>query len=292
MDVLTMGVEEEYLLVDRVSRAPVNRAPKVISALEGLMGEQVQAEFYNAQVEVCTVPTADRADLREQLVRLRGTVAPSASEVGCLLVASGVPVIAPQEPLTVTDNERYRRMARRFASLVGPSRMVCGCHVHVGALDRKRALALSNHIRPWLPVLQSLTGNSPSNAAVTRASTAGGRSPSPPGPPWDRPRCWTSPGTWNTSTAWSAPECCSTAACSIGTPGPPSTCRRWSSGSPTSTPTWTRSSCWPHSYAVSPGRSSPKRTPTCRRPNPRRPRCAGPTRWPRSTASTDWASTR
>ncbi|WP_328924475.1 glutamate--cysteine ligase [Streptomyces sp. NBC_00190] len=161
MDVLTMGVEEEYLLVDRVSRAPVNRAPKVISALEGLMGEQVQAEFYNAQVEVCTVPTADRADLREQLVRLRGTVAPSASEVGCLLVASGVPVIAPQEPLTVTDNERYRRMARRFASLVGPSRMVCGCHVHVGALDRKRALALSNHIRPWLPVLQSLTGNSP-----------------------------------------------------------------------------------------------------------------------------------
>ncbi|MEU9303196.1 glutamate--cysteine ligase [Streptomyces sp. NPDC048269] len=161
MDVLTMGVEEEYLLVDRVGRTPVNRAPEVIGAVTGQLGDQVQAEFYNAQVEVCTQPTADRADLREQLARLRGTVARSASDAGCLLVASAVPVIAPQEPLTVTDCERYRRMARRFSSLVGPSRLVCGCHVHVGTLDRRRALNLSNHIRPWLPVFQSLTGNSP-----------------------------------------------------------------------------------------------------------------------------------
>ncbi|MGW0389992.1 carboxylate-amine ligase [Streptomyces sp. NPDC003042] len=161
MDVLTMGVEEEYLLVDRDSRAPVNRAPQVIGAATAALGALVQAEFFTAQVEVCTEPAVDCADLRGQLRRLRGTVAEAAGAADCLLVASPVPVIAPREPLTVTDNERYRHIARRYAVFVAPSSLVCGCHVHVGALDRGRALALGNHVRPWLPVLQSLNANSP-----------------------------------------------------------------------------------------------------------------------------------
>ncbi|MEU3726604.1 glutamate--cysteine ligase [Streptomyces sp. NPDC031705] len=161
MDVLTMGVEEEFHLVDRDSRAPVNRAPQVIRELTAELGGQVQAEFYDAQVEVCTLPTADREDLREQLLRLRRSVADAADGAGTLAVASGTPVIPPAEPLTVTDNARYRLMASRYAGFVGPHHLVCGCHVHVGTLDRGRALALANQMRPWLPALQSITGNSP-----------------------------------------------------------------------------------------------------------------------------------
>ncbi|WP_328966988.1 carboxylate-amine ligase [Streptomyces sp. NBC_00239] len=161
MDVLTVGVEEEYHLVDRESRAPVNRGPQVIAAIADELGEQVQREFYNAQVEVCTRPTADREDLRRQLLRLRRTVTEAADRAGCLTAASGTPVIPPSDPLTVTDTDRYRRMACRYAALVGPHGLVCGCHVHVGALERGRALALANHIRPWLPVIQSITANSP-----------------------------------------------------------------------------------------------------------------------------------
>ncbi|MFF5701197.1 glutamate--cysteine ligase [Streptomyces sp. NPDC012794] len=161
MDVLTMGVEEEFHLVDRVSRAPVNRAPQVIRELVPELGGQVQAEFYTTQVEVCTLPAVEREDLRAQLLRLRSSVAGAADGAGCLAVASGSPVIMPHEPLTITDNARYRLMASRFSGLVGPERLVCGCHVHVGSLDRGRALALANQMRPWLPVLQSITGNSP-----------------------------------------------------------------------------------------------------------------------------------
>ncbi|WP_405977575.1 glutamate--cysteine ligase [Streptomyces sp. NBC_00158] len=161
MDVLTMGVEEEFHLVDRDSRAPVNRAPEVIRELAAELGGQVQAEFYNTQVEVCTLPAAEREDLRRQLLRLRCSVAEAARRVRCLAVASGSPVVPPREPLTITDDARYRLMASRFAGLLGPYRLVCGCHVHVGSLDRGRALALANQMRPWLPVLQSITGNSP-----------------------------------------------------------------------------------------------------------------------------------
>lgn len=161
MDVLTLGVEEEYHLVDRVTRTPVNRGPQVIGALARELGDQVQAEFYDAQVEICTRPTADREDLRTQLRLLRGAVTRSALAAGCLPVACGTPVTAPLEPLTITDSERYRRMARRYSGITGPDRLICGCHVHVGTLERGRALMLSQHMRPWLPVVQSLACNSP-----------------------------------------------------------------------------------------------------------------------------------
>jgi carboxylate-amine ligase len=162
MRVLTMGVEEEFLLVDRDSRRPADRAPSVIAAAARELGEQVQTEFFNAQIEVCTQPTADTRALRDELARLRVTSAAAAEEYGCRLVATGTPVLPPDRPLTVTDCDRYQRMARRFAAIVGRyDGLVCGCHVHVGTMDKAEALALSNHMRPWLPVLQSLTGNSP-----------------------------------------------------------------------------------------------------------------------------------
>ncbi|MFF8410046.1 carboxylate-amine ligase [Streptomyces omiyaensis] len=168
MRILTMGVEEEFVLVDRTTRAPVNRAPDVIRRAGRELGDLVQAEFFNAQIETCTRVTTDREDLRAQLSRLRGAVGSAALAAHCVPVASGTPVLPSEEPLTVTDTERYRLMARHFAPLVtredGVTRddgLVCGCHVHVGTLDRARALALAQHMRPWLPVLQALAGNSP-----------------------------------------------------------------------------------------------------------------------------------
>ncbi|MFI0203659.1 MULTISPECIES: glutamate--cysteine ligase [Streptomyces] len=160
--VSTMGVEEEFLLVDRLTRAPVARADPVIRAASYPLGELVQSEFYRCMVETCTRPTADVGDLRDQLRHLRATVAEAARASHCLLVASGTPVVAPAAPIPVTDTPRYRRMARHFGALVdGRLGIVCGCHIHVGTADRAQALYLANHVRPWLPALQALAVNSP-----------------------------------------------------------------------------------------------------------------------------------
>ncbi|MFE7807406.1 glutamate--cysteine ligase [Streptomyces sp. NPDC057430] len=163
MKSLTLGVEEEFMLVDRGSRAPVNRAPAVLRAARPALGEQVQTEYYDAQVEICTRPAAHSEDTREQLARLRRVVGAAAEAAGCLLVAAGTPAVPPAEPLTVTDTRRYQLMARRYAPPRNPAYtgLVCGCHVHVGSLRRDHALRLANHMRPWLPVLQSLAANSP-----------------------------------------------------------------------------------------------------------------------------------
>ncbi|MCP3820014.1 glutamate--cysteine ligase [Streptomyces sp. A3M-1-3] len=158
----TMGVEEEFLLVDSRSRAPVARAAQVIEAASRVLGDQVQAEFYRAQVEVCTLPTTSCADLRGQLAGLRAIAAQAAREADSLLIASGTAVVPPPEPLPVTDTSRYRRMAALCGALVdGSGGVTCGCHVHIGTADRAQALLLANHLRPWLPVLQALVVNSP-----------------------------------------------------------------------------------------------------------------------------------
>ncbi|MFF1512212.1 glutamate--cysteine ligase [Streptomyces sp. NPDC058326] len=162
MSLLTMGVEEEFVLVDRGSRAPVDRAPEVIASAAECLGDQVQHEFFNAQIETISRPTASSSDLRDELVRLRATIGAAADAEGCRPVATGTPVVPPERPLTVTDTDRYRRMADRFASRFSAlDGLVCGCHVHVGTLDRELALALSRRMAPWLPVLQAVTANSP-----------------------------------------------------------------------------------------------------------------------------------
>ncbi|MGW6983984.1 carboxylate-amine ligase [Streptomyces sp. NPDC054932] len=160
--VSTVGVEEEFLLVDRLTRAPVARAGHVIDTASHALGELVQTEFYRCMVEVCTRPTTGASDLREQLRFLRAAVSDAAHASDCLLVASGTPVVPPTDPIPVTDTPRYRRMARHFDALVdGRLGIVCGCHIHVGTADRAEALFLANRVRPWLPALQALAVNSP-----------------------------------------------------------------------------------------------------------------------------------
>ncbi|WP_405981958.1 YbdK family carboxylate-amine ligase [Streptomyces sp. NBC_00158] len=159
---MTVGVEEEYVLVERRTGIPVARGPLVVEAARAVLGDQAQPEFFGAQVEVCTRPTACLAELRSELALLRQVMAEAAAGEGCLLVATGTPVIPPGRPPTVTPGDRYGRMAARWPSLVRSyDGMVCGCHIHLGVTGRGQALALANHMRPWLPILQALAANSP-----------------------------------------------------------------------------------------------------------------------------------
>ncbi|MGW4895951.1 carboxylate-amine ligase [Kitasatospora sp. NPDC004240] len=158
----TIGVEEEFLLVDPHTRAPVERAPEVIAAAATVLGDRVQAEFFPVQVEVCTRPAGRLAELRADLAELRRVVGAAAADAGCRLVASGTPVVSDRRPGRVTDTPRYHRMAARYATVLdGYDGALCGCHVHLGTVDRGQALELGGRLRPWLPVVQALAVNSP-----------------------------------------------------------------------------------------------------------------------------------
>ncbi|MFF0413176.1 YbdK family carboxylate-amine ligase [Kitasatospora sp. NPDC004745] len=160
--VLKFGVEEEFLLVDPATRTTSPRAHLVVPHAARTLGARAQHEFLATQVEACTRPVTSAAGLLAELVAARRAMGAAAEYAGCRLVATGTPVLPSRHPLSVTPTDRYQRVAlhvNRAADQRGGE--ICGCHVHLGDLDRTEALAISAHLRPWLPVLQALSVNSP-----------------------------------------------------------------------------------------------------------------------------------
>ena len=160
-DPLLFGVEEEFLLADARSRHTVARAAEVIDEASKAVPDRVQPEFFATQLETRSEPTRSAQALRADLANIRQAVGDAAARSGCLLVACPTAVLG-HRPLLITDDERYHLIARRVASVLDTcDSEICGCHIHLGSLGRDEALALSAHIRPWLPVFHALAANSP-----------------------------------------------------------------------------------------------------------------------------------
>ncbi|MEW2146973.1 glutamate--cysteine ligase [Micromonospora vinacea] len=159
LSTLTLGVEEEYLLLDPGSGRNLPVADQVLAALRGPARDRSRQEFRHSMVEMVTPVCADLTELRAHLVALRRSAAEAATAAGARLVAVGAtPVAEPHR--TVPDEPRYHAMSRRYGP-VAHDPAVCGCHVHVGLPDRELAVQVCNHLRVWLPVVQAITTNSP-----------------------------------------------------------------------------------------------------------------------------------
>ncbi|QUQ66221.1 carboxylate-amine ligase [Kutzneria sp. CA-103260] len=156
---LTVGVEEEFLLVDYRTRRVAPRAPVVLAAAAGRL-PGLQPEITQFQVETATPVCTTMAEVRENLVASREELAGTARRHGLRLAAVGTPVLGRAAPPPLTDNDRYRQMADEFGA-VTDGLSICGCHVHVGIPGPEEGIRASNHLRPWLPVLLALSANSP-----------------------------------------------------------------------------------------------------------------------------------
>jgi glutamate---cysteine ligase / carboxylate-amine ligase len=162
----TVGVEEEFLLVDPGSGAPLPRNREVAAYAER-QGIDLQLELTSCQVET-TSPVAHGVDeLRGALTDLRRGAAAAADQAGARLLAVGLPPSVPHE-FPLTDKPRYRQIGERFG-MIAHEQGICGCHVHVAVPDRETGIAVSNRLRPWLPTLLALSANS----AVYRSADTG-----------------------------------------------------------------------------------------------------------------------
>jgi len=153
----TIGVEEEFVLVDPRTGDPILRSLDVVEAGRAL-GIELEVERSPCHVETATAVCTHPQDLREQLRRSRATAVEAAARAGCRLVAVGTPIFEPPSG-AVTGTPRYQRMAQHYRGVADG--VICGCHVHIGVDDRDRAARIINYLRPWLPTLLALTANSP-----------------------------------------------------------------------------------------------------------------------------------
>ena len=158
-DLLTLGVEEEYLLVDAVEPRAVEGVEEVFDQLPEALRGSVQHEYMRSQIEVASPPQLELTSLAAALRELRAGVAGAAERAGTRLLAMGTgPAAGPR--IRIVDKPRYHRMRERFGDL-SPGAGMCGMHVHVSIPDDETGVQILNHLRPWLPILQAATANSP-----------------------------------------------------------------------------------------------------------------------------------
>ncbi|WP_245239394.1 glutamate--cysteine ligase [Streptomyces sp. MZ04] len=158
---LTVGLEEEYLLVDPLSRKLGPYSEKVVAAAAPELGERVGTELTRYQVEARTEVHTDLSALTEQVRAMRAAVTVAAEQQGVRAISSGTPVLDEPAPPPVVPDPRYTRSVAAFRAL-DDEQTVCACHIHIGMPDHPAGtLQVSNRLRPWLPVLVALLANSP-----------------------------------------------------------------------------------------------------------------------------------
>jgi glutamate---cysteine ligase / carboxylate-amine ligase len=155
---VTLGVEEEFVLLDPSTGATVLAAPDLVRMLGGEPG--IQQELMRFQVETGTGVCTSLDEVGGELIRLRRLAADAAAHLGCRLVASGVAPYRTPGLAAVTDQPRYRELARRYAPVVADAG-TCACHVHVGVPSRDLGVQVLARLRPWLAPLLAVTANSP-----------------------------------------------------------------------------------------------------------------------------------
>lgn len=156
----TVGVEEEFLLVDTASGRTAVRADAVLARVGDTGLTKFHAELAATQVEAATGPCESVADLGDALRQARTTLAKAAEDIGLSLVSRGTPVKPSLQPIVSRAHLRFHRVLDTYAGVVEHYE-ACGCHVHVGVPDRDTGVRVLNHVRPWLPTLLALSANSP-----------------------------------------------------------------------------------------------------------------------------------
>ncbi|MFN2607868.1 MAG: glutamate--cysteine ligase [Acidimicrobiales bacterium] len=161
-DDLTVGVEEEFLLVDAESRRLVPAAARVLDGARAAAGArgQVEHELQLAQVETGTEVCRTLGEVRAEVTRLRRAVATAAEAAGCRVASAGTHPMPPGDAVAFTPKASYLRLERDYQQ-VAREQLVCGCHVHVGVADAEVAVQVLNRALPWLPVVRALAANSP-----------------------------------------------------------------------------------------------------------------------------------
>ncbi len=158
---ITLGVEEEFFLVDPTTGALARRSPELVSDACDALGSVVTSELILCQIETATPVCSTLDELRYELDRQRSTLAKVAADHGVAVLAAGThPVSGWRDQEVDADVVRYAELAERYQHLAF-RQIICGCHVHIGLGDRSQEVGVMNAMLGWLPTLLALSANSP-----------------------------------------------------------------------------------------------------------------------------------
>ena len=157
----TVGIEEEYFLVDRETRDLVADMPEgLMEACEDIVEGIVSPEFIRSQIEIGTPVAENILEVREHLARLRRDVSNVADDYGMAIISASTHPFAQWGQQRHTDKERYNMLAEAMQGVVRRL-LVSGMHVHVGIEDNDTRIDLMNQVLYFLPHILALSTSSP-----------------------------------------------------------------------------------------------------------------------------------
>lgn len=157
----TIGIEEEYLVVDRETRDLIQSPPPDMwSDIAEVVGAAATHEFLQAQIEIRTGVCRKVSEAREEVAALRRDLNKVVSEYGGAIIAASTHPFADWGKQETTQDERYVRLAADYQQ-VARQLVICGMHVHVGIDDPDLRIDLMNQVRYMLPHMLALSTSSP-----------------------------------------------------------------------------------------------------------------------------------
>ena len=160
MNEFTLGIEEEYMVLDPLTRELTSHDQKIVEAAQRIHQDQVKAEMHQAVVEVGTGICRNTDQARAEISQLRKTVAQLAGEQGLHIGAAGTHPFSHWEKQLITDHPRYSDIVNELQE-AARSNLIFGLHVHVGFQSRDLAIHVANQMRYFLPHVFALSTNSP-----------------------------------------------------------------------------------------------------------------------------------
>ena len=160
MEKFTLGVEEEYMVIDPETKELKSHEQKIVHEGHKIIKDKVKAEMHQAVVEVGTDICADVDEAFIDVGTLRKTISGIAGELGLWMGASGTHPFSHWESQLITDHARYSEIVNELQE-AARSNLIFGLHVHVGMEDRKMAIHIANSARYFLPHIYALSTNSP-----------------------------------------------------------------------------------------------------------------------------------
>ncbi len=160
--VFTLGVEEEFQIVDPATRELRSHIEQILNLDDAkvTLKENVKPEMHQSMVELGTDVCSSAAEARAQVIRLRSELAVLAGQRGLKIASAGTHPFSHWLDQQITQGERYETIVKDMQQ-VARANLIFGLHVHVGIPDRATAVQVMNQARYFLPHLFALSTNSP-----------------------------------------------------------------------------------------------------------------------------------
>jgi carboxylate-amine ligase len=156
----TLGIEEEFQIIDPVTRELRSHITEMIDEGRMILGEQVKPEMHQSMIEVGTGICNNIQEARADVIKLRRTIATLAESKGLRIAAASTHPFSNWRDQKITPDQHYEALINEMQFLAH-SLLIFGMHVHVGIEDRESQIHLMNAARYFLPHLLAISTSSP-----------------------------------------------------------------------------------------------------------------------------------